>query len=319
MADPGWSRIESPFHSGELAIQARLGTQEQMDKQGRRVIREYMPDQHRQFFAQLPYLIVGTVDASGSLWASIVVGKPGFVSSPDDRTLQVAATPLFGDPLETILVEGIDIGLLGIEFHTRRRNRMNGIVTAIRPDSFTVQVAQSFGNCPKYIQARMFELTEVAIAVNSAHPIASFGEAEWEIIAAADTFFIATAYQDKSAGAARGVDVSHRGGKPGFVRIDGDQTLTVPDFTGNCLFNTFGNLEVNPRAGLIFVDFERDNLLYLTGTAEVIWEGEEIQTYTGAERLFRFHLTHGYRAEGTLPLRWSAPDFSPFLDSTGFW
>jgi len=123
----------------------------------------------------------------------------------------------------------------------------------------------------------------------------------------------ATAYQDKSAGAARGVDVSHRGGKPGFVRLNGEDTLTVPDFSGNCHFNTFGNLELNPRAGLLFVDFEQGNLLYLTGTAEVIWEGTEILTYPGAERLLRFHLVQGYRVEGSLPLRWSKPDFSRHL------
>jgi hypothetical protein len=82
--------------------------------------------------------------------------------------------------------------------------------------------------------------------------------------------FNATAYQNTSAGIASGVDVSHRGGKPGFVRLDDDCTLIVPDFSGNCQFNTFGNLELNPRAGMLFVDFDRGNLLYLTGTAEVI-------------------------------------------------
>jgi uncharacterized protein len=115
------------------------------------------------------------------------------------------------------------------------------------------------------------------------------------------------------------VDVSHRGGKPGFVRIDDDQTLTVPDFSGNFYFNTFGNLELNPRAGLLFVDFAQGNLLYLTGTAQVIWEGAEISTYEGAERLFRFRLNQGYRVEGSLPLRWSTPEFSPFLEHTGSW
>lgn len=93
MAIPGWTRTESPFHAGELAIQTRMGVQEQIDRQGRRVIREFLPEQHRQFFAQLPDLIVGTVDAQGNPWASILVGEPGFVSSPNDHTIQVAAKP----------------------------------------------------------------------------------------------------------------------------------------------------------------------------------------------------------------------------------
>jgi hypothetical protein len=139
------------------------------------------------------------------------------------------------------------------------------------------------------------------------------------MVAIADTFFIATAYQATSAGATSGVDVSHRGGRPGFVRIDDETTLTIPDFSGNNHFNTFGNLELNPRAGLLFLDFNRGDLLYLTGTAKVIWEGAEISSYPGAERLLRFQLKKGYRVEGSLPLLWSEPQFSPFLEQTGSW
>jgi hypothetical protein len=185
---------------------------------------------------------------------------------------------------------------------------------------FEVQVGQSFGNCPQYIQARWFKLSVRDPTVpKPIHRLETLGEAEQAIIRAADTFFIATAYQAESAGAAKGVDVSHRGGKPGFVRIDRNQTLTVPDFSGNCHFNTFGNLELNPRAGLLFIDFAQGNLLYLTGRAEVIWSGAEINAYAGAERLLRFHLDLGWRIEGSLPLRWSDSEFSPFLDLMGAW
>jgi len=320
MAIPGWTRTESPFHHGELAIQSRMGVQEQMDKQGRGSIREFMPDQHRQLYAQLPYLIVGTVDAASYPWASILVGAPGFVTSPDKRTLQIAAKPLFGDPLVGTLADGIDIGLLGIELPTRRRNRMNGIVTMAHSEGFEVQVRQSFGNCPKYIQARTSRLDEFGPTTpKPVHLVKTLGEIEKTLIASADTFFIATAYQSGAAGFSSGVDVSHRGGKPGFVRIDEDDTLTVPDFSGNCHFNTFGNLEMNPKAGLLFIDFGTGDLLYLTGTARVIWEGSEIKVYKGAERLFRFQLNQGYRVDGSLPLRWSTPEFSPFLGSTGSW
>ncbi|MEX0269626.1 pyridoxamine 5'-phosphate oxidase family protein [Leptolyngbyaceae cyanobacterium UHCC 1019] len=328
MTIPGWTRTESPFHAGELAIQARLGVHEQIDKQGRRVIREFLLDQHRQFFAQLPYVIVGTVDAAGYPWASILMGNPGFLSTPSDRTLHVAAKPLFGDPLATTIANGIDIGLLGIELQTRRRNRINGSVIATGSDGFELQVKQCFGNCPQYIQARQCELTAFNPAEpKSVHLVECLEEPERTIIAASDTCFIATAYQAESAASASGIDVSHRGGKPGFVRIDDDpdgsyeaaRTLTIPDFSGNHHFNTFGNLEFNPRAGLLFINFDRGNLLYLTGTAEVIWEGAEVSVYEGAERLLRFHLDRGYRVEGSLPLRWSAPEFSPFLDRMGSW
>lgn len=299
-AIPGWTRTESPFHPGELAIQARLGVQDQIDRQGRRIIREFLTEQHRQFFAQLPYVMVGTVDAEGHPWASVLVGKPGFLSSPDDRTLQIAAQPLFGDPLATTLESGADIGLLGIELHTRRRNRISGVVTATHADGFEVQVRQSFGNCPQYIQARTFERREADQATaKTVASVETLAAPEQSIIAAADTFLIATAYQPQSVGAANGVDVSHRGGKPGFVRIDDDQTLTIPDFSGNNHFNTLGNLALNPRAGLLFVDFEQGSLLSLTGTAEVIWEGDEIRAYAGAERLLRFYLQYLRQLSGS--------------------
>lgn len=322
MVNPGWTPEESPFHAGEQAIQERLGVRTKMEEVGRRVIRDYLPEQHRQFFAQLPFLIAGTVDAIARPWASILVGAPGFLSTPDEYTLHVASKPLFGDPLAQTLADGVDIGLLGIELHTRRRNRLNGTVAVIAPDGFTIKVGQSFGNCPQYIQARMFELTDGVNALATPkplHQIEALGEPDRAMIAAADTFFIATVFHGDESSTVQGVDVSHRGGKPGFVRIDGDRTLTFPDFSGNFHFNTIGNLMLNPHAGLLFIDFDLGNLLYLTGTAEIIWESDEIRAFAGAERLIRFHLWNGRRVEGSLPLHWSAPDYSPLLERTGSW
>ncbi|MGF1458970.1 MAG: pyridoxamine 5'-phosphate oxidase family protein [Leptolyngbyaceae cyanobacterium] len=320
MAIPGWQKAESPFHSGERAIQEKLGARDRMETLGRRMIRDFLPDQHRQFYAQLSYLLVATVDAAGNPWASILVGEPGFISTPSDVTLHIAAQPYFGDPLNDTLAVGSDIGFLGIELHTRRRNRINGIVKAVASEGFEVQVGQTFGNCPKYIQARQFDLDTVnPMTAKPLHSFTALGASEQTMIAGADTFFIATAYQDDTAGAAKGVDVSHRGGKSGFVRIDGN-TLTVPDFTGNCHFNTFGNIELNPRAGLLFVDFDQGDLLYLTGRAEVLWEGHpEVEQYAGAERLFKFHAEQGIRIEDSLPISWATPEISPFLAETGPW
>jgi hypothetical protein len=315
----GWTQKESPFHQGELAIQTRLGIQGTIDRQGRRMIREFLTDQQQQFFAQLSYLIVGTVDESGSPHASILVGKAGFISILSDRLIQITAKPLTGDPLGINLKPGADIALLGIELSTRRRNRINGRVTVVDRDRFEIQVSQAFGNCPQYIQARSVDVTAAPAAIPSVHSLSSFTEPERAMIGKADTFFIATGYQSDAAGAASGVDVSHRGGKPGFVRIDGAKTLTIPDFSGNGHFNTFGNLEMNPRAGLLFIDFVQGSVLHLTGRAKVIWDGAEISTYKGAERLLRFDLERGDRVEGSLPLRWSIPEFSPFLQPMGAW
>ena len=57
---------------------------DKMERLGRRVIRDHMPEQHREFFSQLPLLLVGTIDACGRPWASVLAGEPGFLA-PDRR------------------------------------------------------------------------------------------------------------------------------------------------------------------------------------------------------------------------------------------
>jgi len=315
--------IPPAFHEGERAVQTRVGVAQRMAQLGPQVIRDFMPDQHRAFFGQLPFVIAGTVDAQGQPWASVLAGRPGFMRSPHPRQLDVGARPLPGDPLEATLVDGAAIGLLGLEPHTRRRNRMNGVVREVGGAGFSVHLSQSFGNCPKYIQAR--EPVYLERSASAAPPVvqvsAHLDDAARRMIAQADTLFIATAYAGDStqAGRAGGVDVSHRGGKPGFVRVDADGTLTVPDFVGNFFFNTLGNIAVNPRAGLLFIDFDNGDLLYLAVTATIVWDGPEVASFAGAQRLMRFKVQLMRRVEASLPLRWGEPELSPVLGATGAW
>jgi predicted pyridoxine 5'-phosphate oxidase superfamily flavin-nucleotide-binding protein len=301
-------------------MQARAGVRERMEAFGARVLRDHMPDQHRDFFAQLPFLVVGSVDAASQPWASVLAAPPGFAHSPDPRRLRIDALPADGDPLAQALAPAAPIGLLGIEPHTRRRNRMNGRVAGVDGAGFSVDVQQSFGNCPKYIQAR--EPVFVAGAPAAAAPqwADRLDAAARRLIGQADTFFIATSHPSAGrGGAAQGVDVSHRGGRPGFVRVSGEGTLTAPDFVGNAFFNTLGNVAVNPRAGLLFIDFERGDLLQLAVTAEVLWDGPELAAFAGAERLLRMQVVSVLHRPAALPLLWGRGAPSPFLDATGGW
>jgi predicted pyridoxine 5'-phosphate oxidase superfamily flavin-nucleotide-binding protein len=312
------------FHEGERAVQARVGAavRERMEQIGPRVIRDFMPDQHREFFEQLPFIVAGTVDGAGQPWASMLARPPGFIRSPDAHHLVLHAQPLAGDPLQGTLAEGTPIGLLGIEPHTRRRNRMNGIVRGLNASGFAVEVSQSFGNCPKYIQARAPVYADQRLSAKPViHESPQLNDAARRMIELADTLFIATAYagDGEQAGRAGGVDVSHRGGKPGFVRVDADGTLTMPDFFGNFFFNTLGNIAVNPRAGLLFADFDNGDLLYLAVTAEIIWDGPEVASFTGAQRLLRFKVQSMRLVENALPLRWGEAELSPVLETTGAW
>ena len=333
MAETGWPHPEPPFHRGEQAIQSRIGLRDRMEQAGRRSVRDYMPDQHRTFYAQIPFLVLGARDAAGQPWASILTGPPGFAASPDPRTLRVAALPDGGDPLHGAIAVGADVGLLGIELHTRRRNRVNGAVTAADAGGFTVQVAQSFGNCPQYIQKREIgpDAAGTGAPPSAAQHLDRLDAAARALIAGADTFFIATAFHDRerrddggSGGANEGADVSHRGGRPGFVRTDeeggdGHAVLTFPDFAGNRFFNTLGNLLLEPRAGLLFVDFASGGLLHLAGEAEIAWDGPELAAFAGAERLVRFRVERAIRRPGALPLHWSFREQAPQLAGTGTW
>jgi predicted pyridoxine 5'-phosphate oxidase superfamily flavin-nucleotide-binding protein len=312
--------MAATFHEGEVALQERAGSRSKLAEIGPRVIRDYMPDQHREFFAQLPFVLVGTVDARGQPWASVLAGEPGFVSSPDPRRLVVRARPLAHDPLAGNLADDVAIGLLGIEPHTRRRNRLNGWVTGRHEGGFEVQVGQSFGNCPKYIQARRPEFTGAPVDPRPGQVLAELDGPARELLARADTFFIATAHPRAGRGDAPafGVDVSHRGGKPGFVRVEGN-VLTVPDFVGNAFFNTLGNLAVNPACGLLFMDFDTGNLLQVAARGETIHEGPEVEAFQGAQRLMRFHVVSALRLPAALPLRWGEAELSPVLEATGAW
>ncbi|MGF1602461.1 MAG: pyridoxamine 5'-phosphate oxidase family protein [Thermosynechococcaceae cyanobacterium] len=322
MAESGWNRQESPFHLGEQGIQTRLGIRDKMERIGRRVIRDYMPDQHRQFYQALSFLLLGTTDEQGRPWASIVVDRPGFITSPDPRRLNLLTQPLYGSPLQDTLEVGAEVGVLGILLVSRRRNRLTGRFADIRPDGFAIAIDQSFGNCPQYIQTRSVELVPDHLDLTQERLVYRsdrFDEPAQALITNADTFFIATSYCEDPAAASQGADVSHRGGKPGFVKLEDHTSFIFPDFSGNLIFNTIGNLSLNPKSGYLFIDFEQGDLLYMTGTSDIIWDGAIVDNFAGAERMIRFRAESVIRVEKSLPLRFTFGAYSPTLEGTGSW
>ena len=293
-----------PFHDGELEAQARAG--ESSRGTG---IRDFMPEQHRQFFPLLPYLFAAGRDAAGRPIATVLAGAEGFVTSPTPNELAIAALPSLHDPADITLVAGAEIGLLGIDFRTRRRNRANGLIAARDGAGLRVAVTQSFGNCAKYIQSRQHE--PAPAHDHPAESLPGLDAAARALIEGADTLFIAS-------GSGAGLDVSHRGGRPGFVRIEGDR-LSVPDFVGNSYFNTFGNLLREPAAGLLFIDFASGDLLQMQGQARIVWDGPELMELEGARRLWHLDITSAWRRRNALPLRWQASEAAPTTLATGTW
>ncbi|MEZ5692742.1 MAG: pyridoxamine 5'-phosphate oxidase family protein [Altererythrobacter sp.] len=213
---------------------------------------------------------------------------------------------------------GKTVGLLGLEFSSRRRNRVNGRVISSGPNGFAIKVGQSFGNCPKYIQTR--EIVGVARASRASLITegTELSPPDRQLVGGADTFFIASTSGDEG-GLAAGVDVSHRGGNPGFVRLVSSTEFLVPDFTGNFLFNTLGNILLEPRVGLLFVDWSDGTLLQIAAEAEIIWDGPDVDAYAGAKRALRFRVSKAVRIRPAVRLHWSKGEQSPFAAKLGPW
>ncbi len=293
----------SPWHAGEVALHRRMGVETRMEETGRRAIRDHMPEQHRLFFPLLPFVVLGAVDPGGDPWATLRAGAPGFVSAPDPAELRIDIARDAWDPAETGLEDGDAVAVLGIDPATRRRNRLNGTVRRSGGDGFSVGVAESFGNCPRYIHRRIAG-PPLALRPPAPPEVSETldGRAR-ALLATADTLFVATAVTREDG--RRQVDVSHRGGAPGFVSVGRDGAATVPDYAGNLFFNTLGNMLVDPRVGIAVLDGGTGDLLQMTGRGEVVLDGPEIARHTGAERLWRFLPRRVVFRAAALPLRFT--------------
>jgi predicted pyridoxine 5'-phosphate oxidase superfamily flavin-nucleotide-binding protein len=307
----------SPWHEGEIGLQRRLGVETRMEEIGRRVVRDHLIDQHREFYPLLPIVVLGAVDGEGDVWATLRAGRPGFLRAPDPSRLSVTLAREPADPADAGMEEGAALGLLGMDLGTRRRNRLNGTVRR-RAEGFDLMVEQSFGNCPKYIQLRTISFVRDPEEASTMPPCirSTLDDAARALIAQADTFFVAT-YADLAGG--RQVDVSHRGGRPGFVHVGEDGWLTIPDFLGNHFFNTLGNIAANPRAGLTFPDFATGSLLQMTGEATLLTDPPGGRPLEGAELYWRFRPHRIVWRPDALPIRYDFAEWSPFALATGIW
>lgn len=298
-ADPS-----SPFHAGEILIQERLDVR-RVEHLGRRAIRPYMPEQHREFFTNQPFLVAAARDAAGRPWATILEGEIGFVSSPDEKTLSITSQPVTGDALEGALTPGTDLGLIGVELATRRRNRVNGRIQRAAPEGLRISVDQSFGNCPQHIHSRAYTLLPQATpGPSSRHR--SLGNAHMRWIATADTFFIASGFRGEGEHPGYGMDASHRGGVPGFVEVLSPKALRFPDYPGNNFYNTLGNILRDGRAGLLFLDFASGSLLQITGRAQIETDSGPALPLPDGKRMLTLDIDEVVELPQALRLRWQA-------------
>lgn len=304
------------FHHGELTIQTESGVDERVEKIGNKVIRDHIIDQHKAFFESLPYVFVALQDNDQRPWVSLMQGEPGFINSPESTTLNINAKVVGADELGLQTEQGMPIGIVGLDFSTRRRNRLNGSVKkANQKDLLSIDVTHSFGNCPKYIQLRNFTSSNDDQKIDAEHFI-DLSELDINFIQQADTLLIASA--ERKGG---NLDASHRGGKPGFVNVKNSKQLWFDDYPGNNFFQTFGNICSNSNVGLMFLDFKSGDLLLLCGNARLanldqgLSSSNDSNTSKFLPRRFYFTLDKGLKLRNAVHGQWSSVEFSPFLDN----
>ena len=294
-----------PYHEGERAVQSRAGVRDAAQRVAE-MVRPSLSENMQSFLSHQPLAVATTVDHESRVWISLLAGEPGFITAETANRVRVDAALASGDPLAEHQRESMQMGVLAIDPRNRSRLRVNGIAHPTDEGSFELNTREVYPNCPKYIQRRSLthrdDRTTKQADVRWSRGLDD-SHREW--LRTADTFFIGSAHPDC------GADASHRGGGPGFIQVEGD-TLVFPDYPGNKMFCTLGNLTVNPSVGLLFVDFETGRTFQLTGKAKIIWDGKRVREHDRAERLIEITVSEAIEAPDGNPLRWELEERSPF-------
>ena len=301
----------NPYHDGELTVQERVNEVDIARMNGR-VISNSIPEGAIHFIEQQSMLVLGSLDINGDVWCSAIFGESGFIKAKDTHTLELnlkKAGFLKTDPLWKNLNSNVNVGLIIIELGSRRRLRINGRLRKIKMDYYIIDVEQAYPNCPKYIQRHHINKAKKLLRANDEESLygTELKEAQKKFISNADTFFVASANTNFN------VDASHRGGQPGFIQILNDKLLRIPDYSGNSMFNTLGNFQNYPHAGLIFIDFKNKRLLQLSGTPEIIWQLDDPDRETGGtQRYWQFEINTWQESHIPFDIDWELLDTSPF-------
>ena len=294
------------WHEGEIEIQERAGVRrnaEELTGMYRGAAEPGMVG----FLVQQPFAVITTIDAQGRTWVSPVAGNSGMLTVPDPRVVRLNASLIeTALPVDNIRANA-KLGMLVIDFARRIRVRING-EAGVEPDgSIVLGIRQLYGNCSQYIQRR----TVIAPAQPPQDAQVLSGteltDSQQQMISTADTFFLGSVHAES------GADASHRGGLPGFVHINSPRQISFPDYSGNNMFNTLGNIAVNPSVGLLFFDFDSGRSLQLTGRASVDWSEDRAKEFPGAHRVIDIMIDEIRDVPEASALRYRFEAYSPFL------
>ncbi|SPQ23244.1 fa29c04e-5179-4387-8aa8-340c7f20a08f [Thermothielavioides terrestris] len=280
------------YHPGELAVHRLLKVP---TSARRNPTAPGLPPHYVHRVIVSPLLAVGTLDEQGRPWTSIWGGERGFarpvardilgMQSLVDKKNDPVVEAFLGRAADGEVLQpegGIVMSALSIDLENRDRVKLAGRMavgtvaeqpanTALGEIQLAMHVQESLGNCPKYLNKKTIRAHFPSPRlVSSSLPLPPEALA---LIEKADLFFL-------SSTNGQTMDTNHRGGPAGFVRVlnnsfpedgTGDGVVLVfPEYSGNRLYQTLGNLHTNPRLGVVIPDFETSDVLYLTGETELL-------------------------------------------------
>jgi len=316
----------SPFHQGELDVQKLAKESDIAQRNGSVISNKILPGVI-PFINQQNILIVSSIDTQGKVWVSVLIGNPGFISAPNNTSLILHTRSIINnanDPFWQNIKTSPKVGLLAIELSTRRRFRVNGNIQPNDNTHFTITVEQAYPNCPKFIQRRQLRFPKSVIKQNSLTSTkgSTLSNEQLQLVTEADSFYVGSACSNGKMSNTNNAftskfdkfscDASHRGGYPGFVEVIEGKRLRIPDYQGNSMFNTLGNIQNYPKAGLVFVDFEKGILLQITGDATILWDQNDPSNKTGGtQRFWDLEIKAWQQTHLPKELVWDFFDYSP--------
>jgi predicted pyridoxine 5'-phosphate oxidase superfamily flavin-nucleotide-binding protein len=250
------------FHEGEAKIQADEGIDTRaFDRAVDQPFQPELNESEVRFVAARTFSVAASLDDAGRPWASPLIGAAGELFTVEDlTTVRVRPRMIDGDPLFDNLTSNGSMGVLYFNPAIRRRAKSLGAGEVMADGSITYRMHRMFGLCPKYIYKRQHEVDQ-STPQKPFEPAVSktLNDEDVAQLQNADTLFLGS-HSD-----AYGADPTHRGGPAGFVTVENGSTLWMPDYIGNGMFQTLGNLQLDDRIGVLSIDFSSGRILQVTG------------------------------------------------------
>jgi len=250
------------FHEGEAALQAEAGVDTAaFEAMASRAMLPALNASEARFADERTFSVATTIDADGRPWSSPLFGTQAqqLFSVRGPTTVSITPSEAPGDPLLENISATSQLGVL--YFDPEYRRRMKSIGRATMTDGvIDYRMHRNFGICNKYIFKRSHVADDVEVAARPESTSSShLDETSVAQLRASDTAFLASFHE------VNGADSTHRGGPAGFVTVHDESTVSLPDYMGNGMFNTLGNLRIDDRIGLMTVDFATGRTVQVTG------------------------------------------------------